>query len=139
VAARFQLAKAQKIGTLKTCRHQVQSFMLNPPLPPRPSAAAIMLKLGLIPDDWQTAVLETPCPRLLLNCCRQAGKSTVVALLGLIEALSVPGTRVMLLSRSHRQSSELFRICLEFYRRLGSPLEQRRTAQELQLTNLARK
>ena len=52
-----------------------------------------MRNLGLEPDDWQVTVLESGHPRLLLNCCRQAGKSTVVAILGLVEALFVPGTQ----------------------------------------------
>jgi len=97
-----------------------------------------MNNLGLKPDPWQVAVLEAECPRLLLNCCRQAGKSTVVALLGLVEAIFVPGTRVILLSRSHRQSTELFRIVVDFYLRLGSPLRGRRTAHELCLANFSR-
>jgi hypothetical protein len=42
-------------------------------------------------------VVEGKYPRLLLNCCRQAGNSTVVALLGLAEALFTP--------RSHRAAS----------------------------------
>jgi hypothetical protein len=97
-----------------------------------------MRSLGLEPDPWQVEVLEADHPRLLLNCCRQAGKSTVVALLGLAEAVFVPHTRVLLVSRSHRQSRELFRIIVEFYRRLGSPLPQRLTADELQLSNFSR-
>jgi hypothetical protein len=97
-----------------------------------------MRKLGLEPDPWQTEVLESDHWRLLLNCCRQAGKSTVVALLGLVEALFVPGTRVLLLSRSHRQSTELFRIVLDFHLRLGSPLLVRRTAHELHLSTFSR-
>ncbi len=104
----------------------------------RPPAVPVMRKLGLEPDPWQTEVLESAHPRLLLNCCRQAGKSTVVALLGLVEAIWVPGTRVILLSRSHRQSTELFRIVVDFYLRLGSPLLERRTAHELHLSNLSR-
>ena len=89
---------------------------------PRPPAVHLMRKLGLEPDPWQIEVLEGSHPRLLLNCCRQAGKSTVVALLALAEAIFVPGTKVLLLSRSHRQSPELFRIVTDFYRRLGCPL-----------------
>ena len=81
----------------------------------------IMRNLGLEPDPWQVEVLEGNHPRLLLNCCRQAGKSTVVALLGLLQAAWYPGTKVLLLSRSHRQSRELFRTVADFYRRCGSP------------------
>jgi hypothetical protein len=86
-----------------------------------------MRNLGLDPDPWQADVLEGGHPRLLLNCCRQAGKSTAVALLGLAEAVFVPGTMVLLLSRSHRQSMELFRIVTGFYRRLDSPFFERQT------------
>src|SRR5205823_6016547 len=68
----------------------------------------------------------------------QAGKSTAVAVLGLVEAIFVPLTKVLLVSRSHRQSTELFRIVLDLYRRLGSPLPERQTAEELQLSNYSR-
>jgi hypothetical protein len=97
-----------------------------------------MRNLGLEPDPWQVEVLEAGHPRLLLNCCRQAGKSTAVALLGLVEAVFVPATKVLLVSRSLRQSTELFRIVTDFHRRLGSPLRERRTAEELQLSNFSR-
>src|SRR5271155_4408895 len=78
--------------------------------PARPGAVRLMRNLGLEPDPWQVEVLQAGYPRLLLNCCRQAGKSTTVAMLGLAEALFLPATKVLLLSRSHRQSTELFRI-----------------------------
>ncbi len=97
----------------------------------------LMRNLGMEPDPWQVEVLEGQHPRLLLNCCRQAGKSTVVAMLGLAEAVFVPGTQV-LLSRSHRQSMELFRTLAEFHRRYNSPLLLRRTAEELHLTHGSR-
>jgi hypothetical protein len=119
---------------------QETSHMSAPslPKPARPPTVDVMRKLGLEPDSWQAAVLETACPRLLLNCCRQAGKSTVVALLGLVETLWTPGHQVILLSRSHRQSKELFRVVIDFYHRLGAPAKHRRTATELELTNLSR-
>jgi hypothetical protein len=98
----------------------------------------IMRNLGLEPDPWQAEVLEAGHPRLLLNCARQAGKSTVVALLGLAEAVFIPGTKVLLLSRSLRQSTELFRTVMEFYRRLGSPMCEREVAGELVLENFSR-
>src|SRR5262245_29226091 len=106
--------------------------------PHRPPAVQLMRKLGLEPDPWQVQVLESDHPRLLLNCCRQAGKSTAVALLGLAEAVFVPGTKVLLVSRSARQSAELFRRVADFHRRLDSPLLQRRTATELELANFSR-
>jgi hypothetical protein len=97
-----------------------------------------MRHLGLEPDPWQVEVLDGNQPRLLLNCSRQAGKSTAVAMLGLYQALSVPFTIVLLVSRSHRQSTELYRVLLDFHRRLGSPMLKRRTTEELQLDNFSR-
>src|SRR5947209_17017995 len=107
----------------------------NRPTPSGPPAVQLMRTLGLEPDPWQVEVLEGGHPRLLLNCCRQAGKSTIVAMLGLAEAVFVPLTQVLLVSRSHRQSMELFRILTGFYRRLGAPLRARQTAEELELSN----
>src|SRR5215831_13793881 len=101
----------------------------------RPHAVQLMRNLGLEPDPWQAEVLEAGHPRLLLNCCRQAGKSTAVALLALAEAVFVPFTKVLLVSRSLRQSLELFRIVTDFYRRLNNPMRKRQTAEELQLEN----
>src|SRR5437763_15375962 len=94
----------------------------------RPPAVQVMRNLGLEPDPWQVEVLEAGHPRLLLNCCRQAGKSTTVALLALVEALWTPATKVLLVSRSLRQSAELFRIVTDFFHRLGSPCRERPTA-----------
>src|SRR5438105_9278664 len=103
----------------------------GPATRPRPSAVRLMRNLGLEPDPWQVEVLEAGHPRLLLNCCRQAGKSTVVGLLGLAEAIFVPGTKVLLLSRSLRQSQELFRTVCDYDRRLHHTLLLRANAHEL--------
>jgi hypothetical protein len=101
-------------------------------------AVQLMCNLGLQPDPWQIEVLRGGHPRLLLNCCRQAGKSTAVALLALAEAIFIPFTKVLLVSRSLRQSQELFRIVTDFYRRLDKPIPERQTAEELQLANHSR-
>jgi hypothetical protein len=98
-------------------------------------AVRLMRNFALIPDPWQVEVLESHQRQLLLNCCRQAGKSTVVALLALAEALFHEGSRILLVSRSLRQSSELFRIVKDFYVRLNQPLRERLTRDQLQLTN----
>ena len=49
----------------------------------RPAGPAFMRSIGLVPDPWQTDVLDGNHRRLLLNCSRQAGKSTAVAMLAL--------------------------------------------------------
>lgn len=78
--------------------------------------------LGLELDPWQKEVLRSGEDRLLLCCARQTGKSTVVALLALHEALYRPGSLVLMLSPSLRQSQELFRKALGFYRSLERPV-----------------
>jgi hypothetical protein len=97
-----------------------------------------MRVLGMEPDPWQVQVLEGKHKRQLLNCARQAGKSTTVALSALVEALYHPGTLVLLLSRSYRQSTELFKKVVEFHRRLKSPLLERLTTHELLLETRSR-
>jgi hypothetical protein len=73
---------------------------------------------GRPPHPWQAEFLRSTEPRILLNCSRQSGKSTVTALLGVHAALYEPGALVLLLSPSLRQSQELFRKALETYRGL---------------------
>jgi hypothetical protein len=69
--------------------------------------------LGLDLDPWQRQVIASTGKRDLLNCSRQAGKSTTAAVLGLHEALYRPGSLTILVSPSQRQSSELFRKVTE--------------------------
>ncbi len=117
------------------------SAMKPPFTPPRhqfPSNTDMMRMLGFEPDPWQVEVLETSHKRMLLNCSRQAGKSTVVAVLGLVEALFNPLHKVVIVSRSLRQSKELFRVVRLFHRMLQERLKQRTTQQELELDNLSR-
>jgi len=76
-------------------------------------------RLGVIPDPWQADVLRSTAPRMLLNCCRQSGKSSVAAWLALHTALYRERALVLLLSPSLRQSGELFRKVIEAYRALG--------------------
>jgi hypothetical protein len=74
---------------------------------------------GYSPDAWQQEFLRSPSRRLLLNCSRQAGKSSVVAIAALHEALYRPGALALIVSPSLRQSSETFRILLRAYARCG--------------------
>src|SRR6266508_5619671 len=76
---------------------------------------------GIVPDDWQARVLRSASPRLLLNCSRQSGKSTISALMALHAALYMPGSLVLLLAPSLRQSQELFRKVKDAARALSLP------------------
>jgi hypothetical protein len=114
------------------------SALRIPGADPTPYGVEFMRKFGLEPDSWQADILRNRYPRLLLNCCRQAGKSTTVALLAMAETIFIPGTFVVLLSRSHRQSKELFRTLADFYTRVNKPLKQNLSKQELTLQNRSR-
>ena len=67
-------------------------------------------------------MLRSGDPRLLLNCSRQSGKSTVIGVLAVHQALYAPGNLVLLLSPSLRQSGELFKKALGVYRPIGRPV-----------------
>src|SRR4051812_42299363 len=96
-------------------------------------------RAGIEPDVWQADVLRSPSKRRLLLCCRQSGKSTTTAILGLHRALYRPGSLVLMLSPSLRQSGELFRKAISIYRDLGRPVQaQAETALTLTLTNGSR-
>jgi hypothetical protein len=81
--------------------------------------------LRLQPDPWQERVLRSSSRRLLLNCSRQAGKSTIASVLALHRALFHANSLVLLLSPSLRQSSELFRKVLERLASLPSAPDRR--------------
>src|SRR5438094_26146 len=94
-------------------------------------------------DPWQRDLLHSCANRILLNCSRQAGKSTAVAALALHTALFTPDSLVLLLARAQRQSGELFRKILEFLHVVQPALEplvhvKRRSTLRLELTNGSR-
>jgi hypothetical protein len=74
--------------------------------------------LGLEPDPWQERLLRSTSSRVLLNCSRQSGKSTMSGVIALHRALYFPGSLVLCLAPSERQSKELFAKVSESYRRL---------------------
>lgn len=94
---------------------------------------------GFDPDPWQAMVLRSPANRMLLNCSRQSGKSTTVALLNVHTALYVPDSLCLMLSPSLRQSGELFKKASGIYGALGRPVAAvSETALSLTLENGSR-
>lgn len=83
---------------------------------------AFAKQLGISPDGWQEQLLRTPSSRVILNCCRQSGKSTMSALMALHRALYHPGSLILCLAPALRQSQELFAKVLGFYRELDRPV-----------------
>lgn len=61
------------------------------------------------PDKWQKNLLRDAPDRVLLLCSRQAGKSTVSAVIALYYAVFSSDSLILIISRSFRQSEELFR------------------------------
>lgn len=96
-------------------------------------------RAGLEPDEWQRRVLRSPARRALLNCSRQSGKSTISSVLAVHRAVYAPGSLVLLLSPSLRQSAELFRRCMGIYRALdGQPKPDAESVLKLELPNGSR-
>lgn len=94
---------------------------------------------GIEPDEWQCRFLRSQSGRLLLNCSRQVGKSTVTGALAVHTALYEPGSLILLLSPSLRQSQELFRKCLDVYRAIDRPVPaEAENALSLELENGSR-
>ncbi len=102
-------------------------------------AALFAQATGHAPDAWQAQLLRSTAPRVLLNCCRQSGKSTAVASLALHAALYDAPALILALSPSLRQSQELYRKVGTQYRALGRPsLAVAETLTHLELANGSR-
>jgi Terminase large subunit, T4likevirus-type, N-terminal len=80
-------------------------------------------QLGMVPDAWQERAMRSDSDRLLLCVGRQCGKSTTAAVMVLHRAIYHPGSMALIVAPSERQSQELFRKVLAFYRSLGRPIE----------------
>lgn len=97
-------------------------------------------RAGLEPDPWQAELLRSRARQMILLCSRQAGKSTVSALLAVDEALHRPPALVLLLAPALRQSQELFRKVKEVLHALGDDAGtvRRESALSLELGNGSR-
>jgi hypothetical protein len=83
---------------------------------------AFAKRVGLKPDPWQEDLLSSTSERVLLNCCRQSGKSTMTGVIALHRALYHPGSLILCLAPALRQSQELFSKIAGFYRDQGRPV-----------------
>ena len=81
---------------------------------------------GITPDDWQSKLLRQMPKRCLVLASRQIGKTETAILIGLHTAIYEPGSLVLIVSPSQRQSGEVFRRLMLAYAKLkGVPaLEQ---------------
>lgn len=85
---------------------------------PADAAEFARMRLGLEPDEKQAMVLAGEHYRLILNCTRQWGKSTVTAAKAVHRAWTRPGSLTLVVSPSERQSREFLRKAREFVWRL---------------------
>lgn len=95
--------------------------------------------LEIHPDPWQLGLLRSEAPRVLLNCSRQSGKSTMSGVIALHRALYAAGSLILILAPAERQAKELFSKIAASYRTLGHviPAESRR-ALGMELSNGSR-
>jgi hypothetical protein len=125
------------VRELERAKADLAALALRGAMPRDPVALA--RAAGFEPDPWQAGVLRSDADRVILNACRQSGKSTTVALLSVWTALRRPGSLTLLVSPTLRQSSELFLRALAIYRALGRPVPaDAETRLRLELANGSR-
>lgn len=91
------------------------------------------------PDPWQRDILRSDARRILLNGCRQSGKSTMTALLAVHSALFEADSLVLLMSPTLRQSQELFRKAIDIHHAVaGAEQTEAESSLRLELTNGSR-
>lgn len=76
-------------------------------------------RLGLTPDAKQAELLRRKLGRVLLNCSRQWGKSTITAALSVHRAIYEEDSLTIVASPTLRQSGEFLRKAKGFARKLG--------------------
>ena len=83
---------------------------------------------GFVPDAKQCEVLRCGSSRLLLCCSRQWGKSSTAAALAAVRALTEPGSLVLCVSPTLRQSGEFLRKVSGFLQVAGEKFSGGRLA-----------
>ena len=92
------------------------------------------------PDPWAQEVMTSSARYVIENVSRQAGKSTCSACMAVHQAVFFPGSLVLVVSPTLRQSGELQRKAMNFYDKVD-PLHKglaEDTKLSIQLTNGSR-
>jgi hypothetical protein len=108
-----------RIGRLEEER---RTATLSSTAPPYLEPVAFARSLGVEPDAWQADLLRSDKRQVAVCCSRQCGKSSTAALKATHRAVYHPGSLVLVVSPSQRQSNELFRKVSLLVRRLGDVL-----------------
>lgn len=100
----------------------------------------LSIRAGITPDAWQAELLRSSARQSILCCSRQSGKSTTAATMATHQAVYAPGSLVLVLSPSLRQSQELYRKILDTYNALGAdvPKPDEESSLRLELANGSR-
>jgi Terminase large subunit, T4likevirus-type, N-terminal len=107
-------------------------------VPPSPLAYARSV-LNFTPDPVQSELLSTSSPRVILNCARQWGKSTLTAAVALHRAVQTPHSLILCASENLRQSGEFVRKVEVFARQSGLAITgDRYQTHSLRLPNQSR-
>jgi hypothetical protein len=94
---------------------------------------------GLVLDSWQSSLVREQPRRAILNCSRQSGKSTTVAVLALHVAVFEPDSLIIVAAPSQRQSIELLRSIRNLHTRMENvPSVEGDAVQKLELSNRSR-
>jgi len=95
--------------------------------------------LGIEPDPWQREVLLSDSRRIILNCARQTGKSTITAIMALHHAYYTPNALVLIVSHTLAQAKETFKKIKRFYEQLEKPIPPTtNTVDRLEFANKSR-
>ncbi len=96
-------------------------------------------RAGLEPDAWQQDILRSDARQTIMLVTRQGGKSTVSSIRALHCAEYEPGSLVLLLAPSYRQSKELFRKVKDAYAAIPNPSPlSSESALEMEFENTSR-
>ena len=79
--------------------------------------------IGFDAEPWQAGLLRSRARRRIVACARQVGKTETTSILAVHTALYRPGSLVLLISPTQRQSDEMLRRCRAVYRRAGKPVK----------------
>jgi hypothetical protein len=96
-------------------------------------------RAGIKPDAWQQDILRSQAQQTIMLVTRQGGKSTVSSIRALHKAEYEPGSLVLLLAPSYRQSKELFRKVKDAYAAIPNPSPlSSESALEMEFENTSR-
>jgi Terminase large subunit, T4likevirus-type, N-terminal len=103
------------------------------PRRPAPAGAAEFARtaLGWTPDSKQARVLESRARRVILNCSRQWGKTTVAATKLVHTAITRPGSVSIIVSENLSQTAEVFQKLDRFIADLNMPIKGNKLARTL--------